>query len=1217
MYTLKSFPSILSDMAVKILAETSINDLRPGSVILTLLEAIANEDAQQYIAMLNLLENFNLDSTSGDDLTERAYEAGLDRLTSTSASGYIAFADSAVIKRQSVLYAASPAPLSGAVSIDVELNSDIAFFPASGNVIIGRGTNNNETVAYSSITPHSDYVTLNLPIGTLNTHGTEETVILSQGGSRVVPVGTEISVPATDLSRKISFTTREAATILDGESEVTDILVVCSTTGSVGNVPINAISSITSPPISTISVSNNAPFTNGHDNESDQELRDRIRSTIQALSLGTQTAVLNKIARISDTSDNKSVISSTYIEATEFDKPSFVYIDDGTGFEPSWQGLGSEEVIVEAAGTERFLNLDNFPIMKAALVTKNSEPYALTSGQQLEIWVGDVSEILTISDTAFQNIRAATAEEVAAHINDMSNLVEARTTDTGSKVIITPITSANDYIKVSGGTANAILAFTTNQYAYDLNLYKNDILLSKDGNTAFVISPNSEPFNLAGSPTLKYTVDGKTGNIITITFSASDFIDSYNALASEVAIAINKQAIGVIATATSDGKIKISALGAPSSSSQVAIDITGTSNAEFGFSVVPPATTGVGRDKDYTLNRYNGQIELNSPLATLDTVTAGTSNTRAFLRCSSPEMYIIGGADILRIYVDGNVTPLTHSFATLGAGTYSAQTIVDDINSDPIMAGITAFIKTIATENYICIRTNTQDRSVGSILIDVATAPSLDMTRGVLISNQDPSMGYSESESDTFTIGRNQNLVIVLDNDSVNRIWNINLQSAGTVTSAISDTIFADSSLSATYSLDDCFVDSIIQFDPTTATTALRNQKATISSYSAISGTITTSSSLPAVPSSGDTFAIYPTTAANVVDLLTNTAFTSLSAFADIEVSRITSNVQITTKKLGTDGAVQIAGGTANSFSIAFASNGTAVGTFEVNTITGLSEGLEPIIYDNTPTTINNIYIHSLTGGSAPYTVSVRNITPPDISAFTVAAGGSITSASPAVLFTDDGTSGGTFKIAAADIGTLAVGQSITIDKTVSAPINGYIRSISGPSGGKYTITIETAPDLTTLSISDSALIKDKAGLGFLTSNFVGVDAYKYYTGLLREVQWQIDGLDSDPENYPGIKAAGTHLEVKAPVIKLMAFEIDITTRPGTELADVSNDVKSTVASYVNGSGVGSDIILSEIIAAIHNINLISDVVIKYPISNVTIQDTELPRTNETLITLG
>ena len=57
---IKSFNQILGDMVRKIVAETALNDLNAGSVLLTLLEAAAANDYENNTAILNVLELLNI-----------------------------------------------------------------------------------------------------------------------------------------------------------------------------------------------------------------------------------------------------------------------------------------------------------------------------------------------------------------------------------------------------------------------------------------------------------------------------------------------------------------------------------------------------------------------------------------------------------------------------------------------------------------------------------------------------------------------------------------------------------------------------------------------------------------------------------------------------------------------------------------------------------------------------------------------------------------------------------------------------------------------------------------------------------------------------------------------------------------------------------------------------------------------------------------------------
>ena len=75
------------------------------------------------------------------------------------------------------------------------------------------------------------FVTFNLGSAFSFDHGTNETIVLSQGGARLFTSGTVVLVPASDLSAQIDFTLDADATVLDGESDIEDISVTVKPSG--------------------------------------------------------------------------------------------------------------------------------------------------------------------------------------------------------------------------------------------------------------------------------------------------------------------------------------------------------------------------------------------------------------------------------------------------------------------------------------------------------------------------------------------------------------------------------------------------------------------------------------------------------------------------------------------------------------------------------------------------------------------------------------------------------------------------------------------------------------------------------------------------------------------------------------------------------------------------------------------------------------------------
>lgn len=514
-FRLKSLPQILQAMRSTVLANSPLNDINPASALLTFLEAAATEDFKQYYQMLNIINNYSLDRTVGEDLDNRAVELGLTegRLPATRSFGQVTIGDSAITKISTKVYAGLNGPIEGQSFIYV---NDASDFPGSGSIIVGRGTANVEIVPYTSITFGTNFDTINLSSALTNDHGTDETIILSQGGDRIIAAGSIVRVPPADFSDSILFTVNFESTILDGEEEVQGVLVTATVEGTSGNVPAGQIREFDSPPFPTATVNNPLAFTNGTDRESDAKLRDRIKAHIQSLSRGTANSIVNGVVGISDPDENKRVVSANYIDTTSPDGIGRLIIDDGTGFEPSFTGQGFEVLVRSATGGEQFLQAELFPMVKALLQTINREPFAILNNMTLEYQVSNDSETITFTDADFRIPGVATAQEVTAAINNKATLIEARTTDEGRKIEIRAKAQINEDIRVTGGTANdtSILNFPTNRVD-TIQLYKFDgqniIPLNKDGRTAFLENSSAEPFNFSIAPTfLDVQLDNET-----------------------------------------------------------------------------------------------------------------------------------------------------------------------------------------------------------------------------------------------------------------------------------------------------------------------------------------------------------------------------------------------------------------------------------------------------------------------------------------------------------------------------------------------------------------------------------------------------------------------------------------------------------------------------------------------------------------------------------
>lgn len=520
----KSFQSIVADMAAKIAAETPINDFTPGSNILTIMEAAAQEDFQQYVQMIEVVKNYSLDNTEGEELEKRAFEWGLTRKEARSHSGFITVTDSRFTKTFSKLYSGLPGPSSGSSTLIVD---NASTFPATGSVYIGRGTDNSEGPISYTAAPvnNSSYWTITLDTTLVNDHGTDETVILSQFGNRTITAGTEVRIPESDTSEEVLFELNQIVHLLDGETNVENVLVTALVPGG-GRIPKNSIREFVNTPFTGAIVSNSKPFVNGRDEETDQQLRDRIRETAQSLSRGTAVSIKSGILGIIDTENNSSITSANIVTPVILaDGPTKVYIDNGRGLEPQISPLGLETLINSASGGETFFQLEQFPMVKASILSQGAAPFNLVGSETLILKVGNTEETLTFASIDFTNPGSASAIEVAQAINDRANTFEARTitNETGARVLLTPKATLNENIQLNvASTANSALNFSTEESA-TLKLYKNDKLLTKDGLTASVVS-GSQPFDMSSSEVITSddAVVSSSSNIVTISTSVND-----------------------------------------------------------------------------------------------------------------------------------------------------------------------------------------------------------------------------------------------------------------------------------------------------------------------------------------------------------------------------------------------------------------------------------------------------------------------------------------------------------------------------------------------------------------------------------------------------------------------------------------------------------------------------------------------------------------------
>ena len=643
----KSYEQYLGDMLASFLAKTGIDDINTGSVTTSLFETVSLALARSSGDIFQILRDQSVDRAEGESLRRIATDEGLRELPARVASGDVVISDTSFKKIATKIYAGDKPPNVGSIIIKV---SDASEFPPSGSIYIGRGTPNIEgPIPYSSVVPIGGLWHITLTSPTTKFHNINESVVLSQGGTRNIPVGTIVRAPASGASPDVLFSVTQPALILDGEVEVAGVQVSAQEPGSIGNVPIGAIKEFSSAPFSGAAVKNIRPFKTGRDVETDEELRIRIKRARLSKGLGTALAIENSVIGATP-ADEASTITSSQVLST-IDQTS-LFIDDGTGYEQKVAGVGIEYLVDSALGGETYFQLETggrqSSVAKAFLLSELQAPFDLSNGDTLAISVGGVTTEHVFQDSDFISPGGATAYEVVASINGNSSLKwQANTSAGGTKVLLFAKEESNEDIKIeeptSGRDAAELLGLPANQ-SQTLRLFKNKKPLSKDGNAAKIDSEDQVFWSpsIATGDNIIISVDGTAP--ITYTFLDADFIaegtytavSSTNSLESWVNV-INNKITGVTASIVGEHIALVSNLGS-SNRASLSIDPASTLVSKGMFSVAK-GLFAQGKRADYKFSRNTAQIKLNTPLSPGDQLTAGTDKTEARIESDA----ILGG----------------------------------------------------------------------------------------------------------------------------------------------------------------------------------------------------------------------------------------------------------------------------------------------------------------------------------------------------------------------------------------------------------------------------------------------------------------------------------------------------------------------------------------------------------------------------------------------
>jgi hypothetical protein len=129
--------------------------------------------------------------------------------------------------------------------------------------------------------------------------------------------------------------------------------------------------------------------------------------------------------------------------------------------------------------------------------------------------------------------------------------------------------------------------------------------------------------------------------------------------------------------------------------------------------------------------------------------------------------------------------------------------------------------------------------------------------------------------------------------------------------------------------------------------------------------------------------------------------------------------------------------------------------------------------------------------------------------------------------------------------------------------------------------------------------------------------AYFYYGGIISEAQKVVNGDSLLPVKYPGLKAVGTQVLVRAPAVQTVLVSVAVIASAGVSVSSLIDPVKQAVIAYVNSRKVGEDLSVLRIGAAALGVSGVEDAAVLVPTGNVSVPDGYVAKTSISYITVS
>lgn len=324
---------ILNDFVNYLTINTQLTDFNVGSVIRTMLEVVALEDATQYSQMINVLNAFYFETATGDALEDRAAQYGLSRKEPTPSSGTVFFLDTSLEKTFLIQN------LTAGVSTSIPVNDAAVFLAPPFTVRLGEGTGGQEDVIIDAVNTTTNILTAPAAVvfdhasatSTIDTIDNRSHLVCFVSGlpDRTIPSGVTLQSTATNVNISVSAYTTAPAIFPNGNFASNLAAVLTNNFGTGSTIPPKMLNEVSgSPPFFGATVVNTSAISGGADLESDDQFRARIREHIGGLSAGTISALVSAILN-SGTAESERITKVNIFEDFA-NRVAFAYVNTGS-----------------------------------------------------------------------------------------------------------------------------------------------------------------------------------------------------------------------------------------------------------------------------------------------------------------------------------------------------------------------------------------------------------------------------------------------------------------------------------------------------------------------------------------------------------------------------------------------------------------------------------------------------------------------------------------------------------------------------------------------------------------------------------------------------------------------------------------------------------------------------------------------------------------------